>query len=68
MYNSSEDLIENKIWIRNKKEDEEFVLLRHVSAEELSAVKLRLAVFENINSHPSIAIPVLKQYDNECKI
>ena len=46
MYNSSEDLIENKIWIRNKKEDEDFVLLRHVSAEELSAVKQRLAVFE----------------------
>jgi hypothetical protein len=63
MYNSSEDLIEKQIWIRNKLEDEQIVLLRHVSPEELPKIQDRLNALKDI-VHPSIAIPKLKQYDN----
>ena len=63
MYNSSEDLVENKIWIRNKVDNDKLVLLRHVSQENIANIKKRLNTLNKIN-HPSIAIPRLKQYEN----
>ena len=63
MFNSSEDLLEKQIWIRNKNQDENLVLLRHITQEDINKVEQRLNALKDIE-HPSIAIPRLKQYEN----
>ena len=63
MTTPAEVLLTQDTWIRSKKSETDYVILRWVPKNELTAIQSRLEALQKIK-HPSIAIPTLKQYKN----
>ena len=63
MTNPAQDLLTQDTWIRSKKSETDYVVLRWVPQNELPDIQKRLQALQAIQ-HPSIAIPILKQYTN----